>query len=1048
MDLYFDILLELYKAHGELIFENPSLIKEEMSGYSNVERSKVYALSSAIEEKVPVTLRDSGSLSEEDLNLIGKGFAEGTGIKEELAVWAVNTLYRLIRVIEEDPSLRRMKRKARLQEGHHVEVKEGLAKATVIKGGATSIYTYDGSISFADFLETYLEEGDELAIEISGDVEIERPITVQGKKLIFSGLQQATVYSEILPAFEVVKSELILENLSFKYTKEPERTIGLIYAVESSLELSKVEIHGAGLKVQTSKVFVSKSKLTGCKYIGIHAENSELRLQNSDFQGNGIDIFSPQMRFKGCRVLLKNCKIDKGNGSGIWADNSELNIDKVVISGNYYYGIFIDAGGFLHMSNSRLVENGNSEDNYPQLKLVSSKANLKNCRVLNGINNSGISIEDKSSLECEDLKVTGHYYNGIEVKDDSEILLRNGEIARNGNEDEDNPQMVFISSRGYLKNLKIHGGINNSGVVLDEGSRVELISSQIYRHFFNALTLKSASEALLSDCAIYHNGNENFHAPQIWASSAVLKVENSNIYDGVKNDGIYIRNSNVTFENVSIHNHFRRALFAEANSNVVVKNSRIYSNNKGSEGEAQIEVRSTVLKLSDSEIDGSVNAAGVYATDISVVEINKSRISGNYSQGVWFSSNTSFNVSDCYISENLGKDGMFPQILITSSRGKFERTTVTNGSRVSGMVIERSFVQMVECSVTKNENFGIYVLSNSIADLKACEVANNGQENKDFAQIKVENSKLILNSSKVTSGINNTGISIVESSYAEMENTVVSQNPHHGIEVYYNSELRFLGGEISNNGSDNESYAQVWIGSSYAIIKDSIIHDGKENIGIGILKSYVELENCKIFGHRDEGINLAWYSGIKIKECQIYSNAMNSSAAQLSVTSSNCLTRGCEIYESVSGDGVKADDGAVVELDNTKIYRNKAYGIIAKDGSEVKISGCEITENNEVHKNGFQIVLENSRGIIKNSKISKGINGGGIKLSHSYLVEIYHSVISEHKGAGIEVADNISRLKIVGVSTFKNEKGGLVYKNPYKVSTIDSNFEDGAFRKS
>jgi hypothetical protein len=97
MDLYFDILLELYKAHGELIFENPSIIKEEMSGYSNVERSKVYALSSAIEEKVPVTLRDSGSLSEEDLNLIGKGFAEGTGIKEELAVWAVNTLYRLIR---------------------------------------------------------------------------------------------------------------------------------------------------------------------------------------------------------------------------------------------------------------------------------------------------------------------------------------------------------------------------------------------------------------------------------------------------------------------------------------------------------------------------------------------------------------------------------------------------------------------------------------------------------------------------------------------------------------------------------------------------------------------------------------------------------------------------------------------------------------------------------------------------------------------------------------------------------------------------------------
>ncbi len=1048
MDFYFDILLKIYKTHGELIFENPSIIKEELADYSNVERAKIYALASAIEEKIPLTLRDSGSLSEEDLNLIGKGFAEGTGIKEELAVWAVFTLDKLIRTIEEEPSLRRLKRKARKIEGSHVEIKEGLAKATVIKGGVANTFNYDGSLSFADFLETHLEEADELAVEISGDVEIERPITVQNKKMVLSGIEKATLYSEILPAFELIKSEFIVENLTLKHAKEPERTVGLIYATDSSVELNKVELYGSGLKVQSSKVFISKSKLIACKYIGIHAENSEIRVQNSDLQENGIDIFSPQMRFKGSKVLLKNCKVDKGNGAGIWADASELSLEKVVISGNYYYGVFVDGGSFLQMNNSRLIENGNSEDNYPQLKLVSSKASLKNCRILNGINNSGISIEDKSSIECEDLKVTGHYYNGIEVKDDSEILIRNGEIARNGNEDEDSPQLVFVSSKGYLKNVKVHGGIYNSGFLLDEGSKVEIVSSHIYRHFFNGITLRSGSEAVIADCEIRQNGNEHFHAPQLWSSSATLKIENSSIFDGIKNDGVYARSSNLTFENVAVHNHFRRALFVEANSNVTIKNSRIYSNNKGMDGEGQIEVKSSLLKLQDSEVDSSYNAAGIYATDISMVEISKSRISNNYSQGIWFSSNTTFNVSDCHISGNLGKDGMFPQVLITSSRGRFERTTITNGSRVSGMVVERSFIQMVECNITKNENFGLYVLSNSIADLTACEISGNGQENKDFAQIKVENSKLMLKSSKVISGVSNTGVSIMESSYAEMENTIVSQNPRHGIEVYYNSELRLMGGEVSNNGSENENFAQIWVGSSYAIIRDSIIHDGKGNMGIGVLKSYVELENCKIFGHRDEGISLAWYSGIKIKECQIYSNAMASNVAQLSVTSSNCVVRGTEIYESVAGDGVKADDGAIVELDNTKINKNKAYGLIVKNNSEIKMSGCEVTENNEIHKHGSQIYLDNSKGVIKNSRISKGVSGGGIKLSHTHLVEIYHSVISEHKGAGIEVVDNISRLKIVGVTTFKNEKGGLVYRNPYKVSTIDSNFEDGAFRKS
>ncbi len=1048
MDYYIEILLGLYKSHGELLFENPSVLKDEMTGIQNVEKSKIYALASAIEEKVPITLRDAGSISDDDLNLISKGFAEGTGIKEELANWAVRTLNTFIRMVEEDPLLRKFKRKTRVHEGTHIEIKQDLVKMTVRKAGETLTLSYDGSSSFLDFVEPYLEEGEEILLEISGDIEIERPITVQNRKLIISGLEKSTIHAEILPAFEVVKGHLIIENLAMKFTKEPDRTIGMVFATDSSVEIRNCEISGAGVKLQNSKGWLTKISLTNCKYLGIHSENSELKLTNSTFDENGIDIFSPQIRIKGGIANVKNCKIQRGNGAGIWGDDCEINVEKTSINGNYYYGIFLDSGAVLNMLSSRMVENGNSEEDYPQLKAVSSKVTLKTCRVLNGINNSGIWLEDRAFLEAEDLKVTGHYYHGIVLRDDSELIFRGGELARNGNEDEDKPQILMESSRGYLKGLKIHGGMNNSGVVLDEGSRAEIVDTHIYRHFFNALTVRSSSEALLSNCEIRENGNEYFHAPQFWASSAYIKIEKSSIYGGIKNDGIFARNSTVEVIDVSIYNHARRAIFGEANSVINVSKSRVYLNNRSVDGEAQIEVKSSSLSVTDSDVDESYTAAGIYAGDISNVVLSGVRISENYGQGVWLSSNASFHISDCLIEANAGKDGMFPQVLVTSSRGKLERSKILKGQRVSGVVVERSFLQMSETFIEGNENFGVYALSNSVLEIASSEIRNNGQEAKDYAQVKVENSKLTLKSSQISSGVNNCGLSIVEASYAEVENTVVSNHQRHGIELYYNSEMRFFDGEIFGNGSEAENFAQVWIGSSYAQIKNSSVHDGKNNMGIGVLKSYVEIESSKVFGHREEAINAAWYSGVKLKECKVYSNASNQNGAQIVITSSHCIARGCEVFESLGGDGIRLDDGGVIELENLKITGNKGYGIVAKNGSEVKISGSEFSKNNEIHRNGCQIQLESARGTLKNCKVFEGTLGGGIRISSSPMIEIYHTVISDHKGAGIEVVDNFSRLKIVGINTFRNARGGLVYKNPYKVSVIESTFEDGSFRKS
>ncbi|MEO0230771.1 MAG: right-handed parallel beta-helix repeat-containing protein, partial [candidate division WOR-3 bacterium] len=890
--------------------------------------------------------------------------------------------------------------------------------------------------------------GEEILFEIGGDVEIERPIVIQNKRVIFSGVEKPTIFVDILPALEVVKGYVVIENVVLKYSKEPERSMGIVFATDSKVEMRNVELQGAGVKLHSSNGHFSKVMFKNCKYLGMFSENSEVKVNNSEFLENGVDIFSPQIRIKGGQLTLRNSKILKGNGAGIWGDACEVSIEKTPIIGNYYYGIYLDAGSTLKIVSSRISENGNSEEDYPQVKLISSKAHFKNCKILNGINNTGLWLEDRATVEADDLKITGHYYHGAVLRADSEAILRGGEISRNGNEDEDRAQVYVESSKALIKDYKIHSGVFNSGIILDEGSSVELFNSFIYKHFYNGVAVKSSSSLVISGCDVFENGSESFHAPQIWVTNGTLNVENTEIRDGIKNDGIYARSASLSLENVSIYKHYRRGVYVEGNSEVIISKSRVYDNNIGSECEAQIEVKSSNLNITNSDVSGSKNGSGIYVTDISTVSIRGTKVIDNYGLGIWLSSNSSFEIVDSQIEGNLGKDGMFPQVLVTSSKGKIVNTKVLRGTGVTGVVVERSFLQLIESVIKANEKSGLYVLSNSILEGTLCEIKENGSDHKEYPQVKVENSKFILKSSQVASGINNTGISIVESSFSEIEKSVVSGHARHGIEVYYNSELVFSDGDIFENGSDDENCPQVWIGSSYAKIRNSKIRDGKNNMGIGILKSYVEIDSCEIYGHRDAGINVAWYSGVKMKDSRVFKNASTPESTQINIISSRAMFRSCEVFGSLYGHGIKVDDGSTVEIDNSKIFENKSGGIHIRENSELKISGCELNKNNEIDKKGAQIVVDNARSAIKNSKIIQGVEGSGIRINASLITEIFHTVIAEHKGCGIEVVDNFSRLRVVGVNTYRNAQGGLIYKNPYKLSVIDSTFEDGSIRKS
>ena len=109
------------------------------------------------------------------------------------------------------------------------------------------------------------------------------------------------------------------------------------------------------------------------------------------------------------------------------------------------------------------------------------------------------------------------------------------------------------------------------------------------------------------------------------------------------------------------------------------------------------------------------------------------------------------------------------------------------------------------------------------------------------------------------------------------------------------------------------------------------------------------------------------------------------------------------------GAGILATDGSIVKINNSQITENTANegaGILANSGSSIILNGSEVT-NNSANSNGGGIMLGTASLTIENSSISlnkTGTNGGGIYASYNSDVTLDNGEIdgnSAQWGGGV-----------------------------------------------
>jgi hypothetical protein len=308
-------------------------------------------------------------------------------------------------------------------------------------------------------------------------------------------------------------------------------------------------------------------------YNGIKCESSTLSITNSDIfkNGNNEDI-SPQLALKNSQVKIQNTQVHDGvNNAGIYIDNnSKCEMDSVKVFGNYYNGIFCESST-LSITNSDIFKNGNNEDKYPQLLLENSQVKIQNTQVHDEVNNIGIYIFDNSKCDMDSVKVFGNYYVGILCKS-STLSITNSDIFKNGNSKDNYTQLRLEKSQVNIQNTQVHDGVNNTGISIYDNSKCEMDSVKVFGNYYHGIFCKSSTLSI-TNSDIFKNGNNKGGYPQLWLEKSQVKIQNTQVHDGVNNTGISINNnSKCKMEHVKTYGNEEIGLYVASTSLVEYNN--------------------------------------------------------------------------------------------------------------------------------------------------------------------------------------------------------------------------------------------------------------------------------------------------------------------------------------------------------------------------------------------------------------------------------------------------------------------------------------------
>jgi hypothetical protein len=234
---------------------------------------------------------------------------------------------------------------------------------------------------------------------------------------------------------------------------------------------------------------IKNKKLTlkgreGVNIIGsINIEDSKVTFENIQFEN---------VSAKGSEVVFNNCK-----GKEIQGIASQITINSSEIHGNKGNGIIVTENSTLEIKGSKVYENGTESQSYSQIYVENSKAEIVNSLVYDSKGGSGI-YGTASQITINSSEIHGNEGNGIEVKENSTLKIKDSRVYENGTAGHGYPQIYVENSKAEIVNSLVYDSKGRTGIY-GTASQITINSSEIHGNEGNGIEVKENSTLKIKD---------------------------------------------------------------------------------------------------------------------------------------------------------------------------------------------------------------------------------------------------------------------------------------------------------------------------------------------------------------------------------------------------------------------------------------------------------------------------------------------------------------------------------------------------------------------
>jgi len=215
----------------------------------------------------------------------------------------------------------------------------------------------------------------------------------------------------------------------------------------------------------------------------INIEGSEIIFENIQFE---------KVSAKGSEVVFNNCK-----GKEIQGKASQIMINGSEIYGNEENGIVVEENSTLKINDSKVYENGKEGQNYPQIWVENSKAEIITSLVYNSIDGNGID-GTASQVTINNSEVYGHDSNGIYISN-STLSMKGSQVYKNGSFKSQID--IYGKCQVTIRDTHVYNSKGNYGIWIEKsGSKVELINVKTWGNKYGLKCNEYGTSVKMQNC--------------------------------------------------------------------------------------------------------------------------------------------------------------------------------------------------------------------------------------------------------------------------------------------------------------------------------------------------------------------------------------------------------------------------------------------------------------------------------------------------------------------------------------------------------------------